>query len=118
MKSEWISVTDKLPKKGESVLTYYYDEHAERGLFGIHEYHKKGDTLLFEALEREIPFLQSLFNNIGIKAQEDGFYILDTDEYGYLIQRKHKDIITHWKYLTSPDGVTYKDGLMFEEEEE
>lgn len=109
MKSEWISVKDKLPDGGEygqEVLIYYDDIPYEVHQIGILTYFKKGDLMEFDISTNirndELRLLDSIMNPINeITANEDGFYIYEGDR-GW---RKHADIITHWMPLPDPPEV-------------
>ena len=105
---EWISVKNKLPESGQDILTYYYDDAAERDQIDILTYFKK-DAVMYVKIDRDVEktkeqrVLSTLFNkNLEVKAVEDGFYIYEWNEVGDTVCRKHADVITHWQPLPDP----------------
>ncbi len=97
----WIRVSEKRPKSGETVLTYFYDEAFEIDQIHILTYYEKGDVLRCEDVE-DGNFVHVLLGEFDRSAPEEGFYIYDSVDGNLCKWRKHADVITHWKPLLSP----------------
>lgn len=101
--SDWISVKDKLPRSGEHVLVYWWEEdiHQINQLY----YFEKGDKFTFEDLsDDEKPFniVKWLNGEYDREVEVSGFYIYETDCNGKTRFTPHADIITHWMPLPLP----------------
>ena len=102
---KWLEIEEKLPKSGQEVLIYYYDEVSERDEIILLTYFNKGEVMYTRIdrnpkLSKAKRFLNTLFDkNLEVKAEEDGFYIFEWGADGDTQTRKHKDCITHWMEL-------------------
>ena len=106
MNNKWIDVNKKLPKSGQEVLVYWYEEDLHQ--VHILSYFEEGDHFGVEDIDDLDQFsskVERLLGGIFMKGREvekTGFYIYSTNEKGYSKYRLHADIITYWMPLPMP----------------
>lgn len=104
MKEAWISLEDRKPKNGETVLAFYYDVDFDIEQFEVMTYHQKGSVVgaKMQVGEGVEVLLKNLLHAEEIIAEEEGFYFGQYDAGGSIEFKKHADIVTHWQPLVAP----------------
>lgn len=105
---QWVPVTEDLPKSGERVLVYWYEEDFDLHQVHICEYYRKGDVVTDEVIPQggtpEERLLDVMFGGRDKRViAQDGFYLFDSaNDTGLCKWRRHSDCITHWMPLPKP----------------